>query len=82
MRIWAISRVVRLENWTVVIMVIIIWVGIRGVVCQRMLFVWSWLVWGLIVGVVVLLGVHTVVLSVVVIWVEGVALLIFLVMTI
>lgn len=82
MRIWSVTSVMRLKDRMVVIVIIIIWVGVRRVICQRVLLMWRWLVWWLVVGIVMLLWVQRVILSVVVVWVEGVALFVFLIVAI
>jgi len=80
MRIWAIPRVICLKYRLVII--IIVWVIVRRVVCQRMLFMWRWLVGLLVVLIMMLLGIYGIVLLVVVGGVEGVMLLEFLVVTV
>lgn len=57
-------------------------VGIRRIMCERMLLVGRWLVGWLIVCIVVLLGVDCVVLLIVVSWIKGIMLLILLIVTV
>lgn len=80
MKIWSITRVICLKYRLVII--IVVWVIVRRVVCQRMLFMWRWLVGLLVVLIMMLLGIYGIVLLVVVGGVEGVMLLEFLVVTI
>ncbi len=81
-RIWTIRCVLCLENWVIVVMVIIVWIGIRREVCQWMLFMRRRLVRLLVVCIVMLLGVYGVILSVIVVWIKRVSLLILFIMPI
>lgn len=78
MGIWTITRILRLENWLVVVMVEVR--ILRWEVCQGMFFVRRRLVWRLIVLVVMLLGVYCIVLLIIVVGIEGIMLLVLFIM--